>query len=182
MEDLDIGAATENARGASLLKSAEQRRAQREKHLFLDIPSWDGDLIGEYALIEKENMVRIAERMARKMRQDGADATIGDIELIVQACVGLHARDPQTGDRVPIEDEFGIVKFDRIASVLGVEDQIKSNADAVRYLTAERSDDDDDDWTENVTAINRHAAQISRWMRDPSRRSVDLEALLSELA
>lgn len=180
MEDMNIGAAAEQASATSLLKAAEARRAQRETNLFLDIPSWDGDMIGEYRLIPSKEMSKIAESVARKFKQNGNDPAVGDIAVIMHACVGLHMRDPETGKRVPIEDDLGIVGFNRIATVLGKEDDIKSNSDAVRYLTAERADDGS--WEENITAINHHAQRIQRWMRDPSKRTVDIEDLLSELA
>lgn len=172
----------EASRATSLLKSAQKRREERESHLFIDIPSWNGDMVGEYKIIPKDHMMKLAKRVAAKMRTNGNDSTPGDIELIVHSCVGLYVRDPETGDRVPIEDEFGIVDFGRIAEVLGVEDQIQSSSDAVRYLTGERDDDSDEGWSENVEAINQHAQRISRWMRDPSKRTVDLQDLLSELA
>ena len=180
MQDMNLGGASEMAKATSLLQAAEERRAKRETNLFLDVPSWDGDLVAEYKIIPPKEMTLIAERVARKFKQNSNDATIGDIELIIHSCVGLHMLDPDTGKRVAIEDEFGIVGYDRIASVLGKEDEVKSNADAVRYLTAERAEDGS--WEENVTAINQHAQRIQRWMRDPSKRTVDLQELLSELA
>lgn len=179
MEDMDIGGATEKASATSLLEAAEQRRAARERNLFLDVPSWNGDLIAEYRIIPAKEMTAIAERVARQIRNNNVDPSVGDIELIVHANVGLYMRDPESGDRVPIEDDIGHVGYNRIAIELGKEDEIKSNADAVRYLTAERTDDGG--WEENITAINRHAGRIQQWMNDPSRRTVDLGELLAGL-
>ncbi|HEY7414424.1 MAG TPA: hypothetical protein VH593_04470, partial [Ktedonobacteraceae bacterium] len=87
-------------------------------------------------------------------------------------------KDPETGERVPIEDEYGHVGYNRIAAVLGKEDELQSNSDVVRYLMSERNDDGS--WTENIAAISIHANAISRWMRDPSKRGVDLDDLLGE--
>lgn len=175
----DIGTAVNGARGLSLLRQAEKERSEREKSLFLDVPSWDGSLIGEYRLIEKDQLRKLTERQLRRFRSGDRDTVQSDIELIVMACVGLYARDPESGDRVSIEDDFGIVTYDRIAKVLGKENEIKSNSDAVRYLTAER--EENGVWEENTIAIGIHAQSISRWMRDPSKRSFDLEELLGEL-
>ena len=179
---VEVGGSVNGARGVSLLKSAEQRRAQRERSLFLDIPSWDGALIGEYRLIDPDDLKRMQERQIRRARSSGGqiDTVANDIELIVLSCVGLYARDPENGDRVAIEDDAGIVNFGRIAPILGKEDIIRSNADAVRYLTAEGRQDDGT-YIQNDIAISIHASSISRWMRDPSRRSLDIDALLGEL-
>jgi hypothetical protein len=101
-----------------------------------------------------------------------------DITLIVASCVGLYARDPETGERVPIEDEAGHVKYDRICHVLG-HDEITSNREAVKYLMGERAEQGDG-WVHNVVAVSIHADKISKWMQDPSKRTVDLEELLGE--
>lgn len=177
----ELGAGANGARGRSLIQTADKARKSREKSLFLDIPSWDGALIGEYRVIDKNVLDRLTERQLRRVRSGGKiDATLNDIELILTACVGLWARDPESGDRVAIEDDGGIVGFDRIATVLGKEDSIKSAADAVRYLTAEVRNDDGT-WQENSIAIGMHSNTISRYMRDPSKRNVDLDSILGEL-
>jgi hypothetical protein len=99
--------------------------------------------------------------------------------VIVAASVGLYMRDPDTRERVAIDDEYGHVGYDRIAKMLGKDDELRSNADAVRYLMSER--DEDGGWVENNMAISLHANAIGRWMRDPSKRGVDLDELLGEL-
>jgi hypothetical protein len=180
-DDVELGTAVEATRSHALLQAAQKRREKRESHLFLDLPSWNGDMIGEYRLIPKDQFEKLAARVASKLRTNSSDTTAGDIELIVHSCVALYVRDPDSGDRVPIEDEFGVVDYGRIAGVLGVEDEIQNTTDAVRYMTAER-DDEDGSWTENVEAISRHAQRISTWMRDPSKRTVDIQDILSELA
>lgn len=178
--------ALEAAKSLTILQQANKRREKREAHLFLDIPSWGGDLIGEYKIIEKNKITEIAERVATRMRsnqgngQQTLDTTIGDIELIVHSCVGLHVMDPKSGTRIPLEDDLGHVGYGRIADVLGKSDDIESSTDAVRYLTGER-DDETGTWVENAAAIQQHAQRIQRWMRDPSKRTTSLEEALSEL-
>lgn len=178
-----IGTALGNAQSLSLLKDAQRKRQARGHTLFLDVPSWDGDLICEYRVVDPDELRKVAERAFRRSRSNGQSpqAAEGDIDLIVTASVGLYAKDPETGKRVAIEDEFGHVGYNRIAKLLGKEDEIKSNSDAVRYLTGERSDDDEEGWVENVVAISLHSNAISNWMKDPSKQAVDLEALLGEL-
>lgn len=178
--EVPTGDALEQARGVDLLKQAQRKRQERSASLFLPIPSWDELVVGEYRIVDKPKWQEIAERVARRANNGSREGLSNDIELILAACVGLHAVDPESGNRVPIEDDYGIVKYDRIAHVLGVADEIESASDAVRYMMAER-DEETGKWKENIIAIGMHAQSISRWMRDPSKRGVDLEALLGEL-
>jgi hypothetical protein len=176
----DVGGATRDAVADSILQQAAKKRQEREKTLFLDVPTWEGDLICEYEIIPKEELKIMAEKQQRLMRKSSNDDRLGfDLELIARASVGLYAIDPNSGDRVKIEDEFGHVGYDRIAAKLGVEEFVTSNSEAIRYLMGEPRDDGT--WKDNVTAISRHASAIARWMKDPSRRGLDLEELLGEL-
>lgn len=175
-----IGTAVGSAQSLSLLKEAERRRSEREHTLFLDVPSWDGDLVCEYRVVPPDDLKRVAEAAIRRSRNGGkSESAANDVAMIVAAAVGLYVKHPETGERVPVEDEFGHVSYDRIAGVLGKEDDIKSNAEAVRYLMAER--DKEGGWVENIMAMSIHANAIARWTKDTSKRSIDLEELLGEL-
>lgn len=174
-----IDQSADEARGLSLLRQAERKRNQRATSLFLDIPTWDGMLIGEYRVQDPEKLRKMAQTVMRNARNGStAEPGTNDISLIVTSCVGLYARDPDGGDRVPIEDEYGHVGYDRICAVLG-RDEITSNREAVKYLMGER-DEDGDGWVHNVVAVSIHADRISKWMRDPSKSGVDIEELLGE--
>jgi hypothetical protein len=174
-----IGTALGNAQSLSILKDAQKRRQEREHTLFLAVPSWDGDLICEYKVVPPEDLRKIAEGAVRRSRNGKPpEPAANDIAMIVAACVGLYVKDPESGERVAIEDEFGHVGYNRIAKVLGKEDEIKSNADAVRYLMSER--DEQGGWVENIMAISLHANAIGKWTKDPGRQGVDLEELLGE--
>lgn len=176
----EVGEATQDAQSDNLLKRAEKKRAEREKNLFLDIPTWEGDLVCEYEIIPKAEIRIMAENQARLMRSTNKDDRIKfDLELIARAAVGLYAVDPASGDRVKVTDDFGHVGYDRIAAKLKVEDTVKSTFDAIRYLMGEAREDGT--WEDNVIAVSRHAQAISRWMKDPSRRGMDLEDILGEL-
>jgi hypothetical protein len=177
-----VGTALEDASGRSLLKKAQKKRQEREHTLFLDVPSWDGDLVCEYRVVHPDKLKKVAEAAMRRMRNgDQPKPAANDVAMIIAAAVGLYVKDPDTGERVPVEDEFGHVGYDRIAKVLGVEEEIKSNEMAVRYLMAERDDDEEGGWTENVMAMSLHANAIGRWTKDPSKQGIDLEELLGEL-
>lgn len=169
---------TESARSLSILQTAQKERAKRETHLFLDVPSWNGALVAEYRIIDKTILDEMGKRNAARLRAGKFDKVKADIELILRAAVGLWVLDPKSGDRVQLEDEFGHVGYDRITLVLGRND-IDGAQDAVRYVMAERGNDDDS-WVENTVAMGLHAQSITRWMKDPSKRSIDLEDLLGE--
>lgn len=171
----------DSARGLSLLQDAEQRRAEREHSLFLDVPTWNGDLIAEYRVPSPDNLRKLAEAAIRRVRSNNGKNEPGanDVSLIAAANVGLYMKDPETEDRVPIEDEVGHVGYDRIATTLGKDGELQSQFDVIRYMMAERNDDGT--YTQNVLAISMHANAIQRWMRDTSKRGVDLEDLLGEL-
>lgn len=165
---------------ASLLQKAQERRQKREAHLFLDVPTWGGDLIAEYRILNPDEMKRVATTALANnngVKEPGAN----DIALINAMCVGLHVWDSEKEERVPITDEFGHVNYGRIANFLGKSHVIKNSADAVKYVMSERDPDNPDNYIVNLVAISLHAAEIQRWVRDPSKRRVNLEALLGEL-
>lgn len=183
IETATTGSSALQARSLTLLQEAQKRRLEREQSLFLDIPTWGGELVGEYRIVGSKELTLIGERAVRRTKQAKQNGSYvspmqGEIDLIVEANVGLYMRDPESGDRVPIEDEYGHVGFDRIAHVLGVEGEVQGRSDVVKYLMSER--EDDGSFKENVVAIGIHANSISTWMRDPSKRSVDVEDLLGE--
>lgn len=175
----EVGSATEGARSLSILQQAEQRRAQRENNLFLDVPSWNGDLVCEYRVLSKKELVNLAEQQSRLARANNWGQLDADVEFILRAAVGLWLLDPESGDRIKVEDDIGHVSYDRIATVLNVDDEIKTQKEAVKYLMAQRAPDGG--WQENATAVALHAQALSRWMKDPSKRTMDLEELLGEL-
>ena len=177
-----VDTALEEAQSLTLLQDAAKRRQKREHTLFLDVPSWGGDMIAEYRVVPPDELRKVADAAMRRARQANGQIkpAENDVQMIIAACVGLYLKHPETGERVPIEDQYGHVGYDRIAHVLGKDDVIKSNSEAVRYVMAERGTDDDE-WVENVMAMSLHATTLGRWMRDPSKRGVDLEELLGEL-
>lgn len=178
--EIDKPVIEENSQATNLLRQAQERRQKRETHLFLDVPTWDGDLIAEYRILDPDEMRRVAEQTAARMR-NGAEPGSNDIGLISAMCVGLHVLDRETGDRIPITDGFGHVNYARIATYLGKDHILRTTSDAIKYLMSERDPDDEDKYIVNLVAISLHANTVQRWMRDPSKRSVDLEALLGEL-
>lgn len=179
-QDLEgIGTSLDSAQSLTLLQEAQKKRQKRERTLFLDVPSWNGDLIAEYRVVPPEDLRRIAEGALRRARNGRPEPAENDISMIIASCIGLYMKNPEGEGRVALEDEFGIVKYDRIAGLLGKEDEIKDNRTAVRYLMSER--DENGGWTPNVLAISLHANAIAKWTKDPSKNSADVDELLGEL-
>ena len=177
-DQIELGS-TSNA--LTILQKAQEKRQKRESHLFLDVPSWDGDLIAEYRILDPDEMKASADRAMLISRNGGSKPGDNDIQMIISMHVGLHVLDRATGKREAITDEYGHVGFDRIAIYLGKEHLIESQADAVKYLMSERDEKDPDKFVVNIVAITLHANAIQNWMRDTSKRKVDLGALLGEL-
>src|SRR4051812_46786905 len=89
LEDLDTS--LDGVQSLSLLKEAQRRRQERERTLFLDVPSWDGDMICEYRVVPPEELRRIAERTMRRVRNSHGDSgSTNDIDIIIAASVGLY--------------------------------------------------------------------------------------------
>jgi hypothetical protein len=137
-------------------------------------------MVAEYRVLGGKEIDQIAEQAARRMKSGNGDSLQSDIDLIARANLGLYMIDPESGDRVPLEDEYGVVGYNRVAVKLGMERELDSNAKVIKYLTGERKEDGSG-WQENQTAITMHANSIARWMRDPSKTNRSLEDILGEL-
>src|SRR4051794_41973733 len=105
----ELGKSLDSAQGLTLLKEAQQRRQARERTLFLDVPSWDGDLVCEYRVMDPEDLRKIAERQMRRARNNGSklDPIANDIALIVAAAAGLYGKQHKNGGRVANKGEVG---------------------------------------------------------------------------
>jgi hypothetical protein len=172
-EDLGLRpeSAAEEARGTSLLREAERRREQASANLFIEVPSWGGDLIAEYRVVERQRLEQLITKIQREQRNgsNSGQRTAADIDLLVEANVGLYAfdadaaaaADDEAAGRVPIADEMGTVTYGRIGPVLGRE--FRSVREAVLYLMKD-----------NGVAISAHASVVARWMRDPSKTAATL--------
>jgi len=165
--------AAEEARGISLLRQAAKRRDEDKGILYLDVPTWGGDLQGAYNVVDRsrlEVLIRKAQNLSRN--GDATNArTRADIDVILEANVGMYSLDPDApGEeeerRVAIEDEFGVVTWDRFGDILRrirPEEAPPASAKNSKYavvLAAMRN---------NGVAVSAHALYIARWMRDPSK-------------
>src|SRR3954468_24834280 len=132
----------ETSRAANLLQKAQERRQKRETHLYLDVPTWDGDLVAEYRILDPDEMRMLADQTAARLRQGDAEPGSNDMDLLNAMCVGLHVFDREETKLEPIIDDFGIVNFTRIDKFLGKQHILKTAFDAIKYLMSERDPDD----------------------------------------
>jgi hypothetical protein len=180
------GAATtavEEAKGISLLREAEQRRDEASDSLFLDVPSWGGDLVAEYRMVDRGRLEKMARRIMQEARNGNQSTarTAADIDLILAANVGLYARDPdgdpdaQDGGRVPLLFDGSPSVYGNINEILHKDKYVNSARSAVMYLFAKPAEKDGPPGDAGVP-ISAHALTIARWMRDPSKTPAELEA------
>lgn len=174
------GIAAEDASPESLLQKADKRRKQRSDHLFLDIPSWDGDLIGEYSPVARkvlEAMIRKSMQEAKRSGGASTDARVrADVDIIQRACCGLWIRDDDGEDSTTLHLAGGDTvqakqimangipaTFATVNQIIGKPD-INSSLEIILYLFG-----GDKPGGDPGVPISAHAMVIARYMRDPSR-------------
>lgn len=147
----DDDTAPQPAPGSLLARIRERRDAlAQDERLDLPIPSWGGDLVATYRVMERRQVEKLAGRAKSK-----AGASDADTDFLIRACAGVQYRD-ESGDLVPLVDDGGPVRFDsRLAALLGVE--ADTARDLVRYL-----------FRDNAIAIGTHTARVVEWMTDTS--------------
>jgi hypothetical protein len=147
--DLEIPPADRPAGPTSILARIKADRDARStsEHVDLPIPTWNGDLVARYVVIER----RAVEKLA-----DPKLAGTADLDFLIRACHGVFMRD-DNGDMIALADDAGPVRFDaRLAMLLGIE--ATTGRDVVQYL-----------FRANALAIGAHAAKVADWMQDTSQ-------------
>jgi hypothetical protein len=165
----------EEALGDSILSEAQKEREQAADQLFLDIPSWDGALVGCYRDVGRKSLQKLARKAISASRKGDDNSVLQtDIDLIWQANVGVYVHkadlDESTpgavrdrhNDRwlVPLTNDFGTVTFKMIGDKLGRD--FKGSTDTILYLFAK-------DGGDAGIPIGAHSTTIARWLKDPSK-------------
>lgn len=174
--------AVEEAKGVSLLRKAAERREKRVHAAFIDVPSWDGDLIAEYQVVNRGKLETMARKISAESKggNESSLRTAADIDFIVEACVGLYAYDPE-GDseearRVAITDDLGKVPYTRFGDILvriaGEGRTVTHAPRTAREVVLKTFAKDNED---PAVPISAHAMMIARWMRDPSKAPTTLD-------
>lgn len=156
--------AAEEAAGLSILRRAQEKRKSQTDELDLDIPSWDGVLVGHYKVVDRKKLMDDAkEILGRSRRNDANTAIESDIKFLLRAIVGFSVRDPDTSTLIRLRDEH---EFDigvrELPRHLEMDENVSTPDDVILYL-----------FKNNGVAIGAHAMQVARWMRDPSKGADD---------
>lgn len=135
-----------------------QIRAERDalagaEYLDLPIPTWNGDLVARYQVIERRQAERLQQQFAKA--KGGGDS---DLDFIIRACVSIWMPDAD-GTLVRVETDDGRpVRYDgQLAQLLGLDDPQMTARQIVGYL-----------FRENQIAISAHANRVATWMQDTS--------------
>lgn len=164
---LDNGAVTdrsavEEAAGQSLIERAQARRdaAGAERVLYLDIPDWDGDLVGKYRVVDRGEIEKMARAAAAAMRDGSRSSarTEADINFILKANVSLCARDPEKDPGESGHDDLVDlgVEIGQCGQKFG--QTFRNSHEALLYL-----------FGSNAVAIGSHGQKLAQWMQDPSK-------------
>ena len=151
--------AVEEAAGLSILRRAQAERELATDELALDIPSWDGALIGHYQIVDRKKLSEDAQKILKRVKGNDPNAAIeSDIKFLLRSLVAFSVRDPDTGQVIRLQDDHGFdISIQELPSQLGIED-VHTPDDVVLYL-----------FKNNGVALGAHAMQVARWMRDPSK-------------
>jgi hypothetical protein len=145
-------------RASSVLGQISKRREERSENeeLLLPIPTWGGDLVGNYRLIDQTEL----ERIANRVRSGRPDPT-ADKDFLAKSCYAILIRDPESGQLQQLEDESGMpVAYSmRLAQALGLDPE---QYDTARKLIGHL-------FQNNQLAVAGHAGKIIQWMQDTSQ-------------
>lgn len=136
----------------SLIDRVRARREERvaDEHLDLPVPTWGGELVARFRVVDSVIFERIAKRLQSGKTDTGADA-----DFLCAACAGVFVRD----DDGPLEAvlcDGKPVAFDKgLADVLGVE--VERAREVVYYLVKD-----------NQLALSLFAVKVINWMQDTS--------------
>jgi hypothetical protein len=135
----------------SLLARIKARRETlvADETLDLPIPTWGGDLVARYRVLDRKEIETLTTR-------NGKPTATADLDFLIRSCVGISMRDDE-GELVALIDQTGPVRFDaRLAGMLDID--AMTARDVVQYL-----------FRANAVAVGAHAQKIAEWMQDTSQ-------------
>lgn len=164
--DPDATAADVAGGGGSVLDRIKKRRTNTVDTLWIDVPSWGGDLKAEYKVLDPDEIQKMIRRVqARQRKGEGQkyDST-PDIDFLVKACIGVKAVDLETDEEQVLTSGFTM----DLVGMLDPKDEdenpitIKDPRGLVAYLVKY-----------NGIALAAHAQKIARWMQDTAKSVED---------
>jgi hypothetical protein len=153
----DPGNAATGSTAADRLRARHQR-LQQAHHEDIDVPGYDGDLVGRYKIIPPDELRKRARLIAKVPPEQRSE--IAAIDQIIAACDSLWSRgdDGQLESLLPDDDTP--VRYDqRLAGILGID------SDKPRQIVREVFTVDGD---LNLPALEQHANDIGLWIKDVS--------------
>lgn len=143
----------------SLLGRLKAQREERlaDEHLDLPIPSWEGNLVGRYRVLRRDEMNRIWGGTRPGSRQPGQRNPNSDRDFIAAACQAILARDEE-GNLITLLEDSGVPMTygEALAGQLGIDAQ--GAREVIGYV-----------FGDNELAISAHGLKIFEWMQDTSR-------------
>lgn len=146
-------------RGRSLLDRIKSRRSETDDTLRLPVPSWNGELIAEYKVLDRTDIENMVKRIrARQSGQAGVkakpDSVGADCDFLIKACGGIIAHDNETDEEEVLTNGFN----SELTALLGNPDGVETARDLVLYLLKN-----------NTVALASHSMKVARWMEDTSK-------------
>jgi hypothetical protein len=123
--------AAEEAAGLSILRRAQERRKEQTDELDLDIPSWDGALVGHYQVVDRTTLQGDAQKILKRKGDQSQSAIESDIKFLLRATVAFSVRDPDDGKLIRLQDEH---EFDigvrELPRYLEIQDEVSNSGHA----------------------------------------------------
>ena len=136
----------------SVIDRVRARRDERiaDEHLDLPVPTWGGELVARFTVVDTDVLERITKRLQAGKADPGADA-----DFLVAACTGVFVREDD-GPLEAVTHDGQPVAFDkRLAVVLGID--AERAREVVDYLVKG-----------NRLALGSLAVRVLNWMQDTS--------------
>lgn len=161
MNEIDKNPEDVASGGGSLIEQINARRAERlqDETLRLAIPTWDGEVMAKYRVLEIEDVEKL--QRTRQMEKDKRKAKKVDSDFISKACVGVFAVTGYDDDGEPILERISRGFDKALAEALG-----KTGLETSRQVI-------DHMFNGNDIAISAHALRIGNWMQDTSQNVGD---------
>lgn len=157
--DQEPAPATNDGSVAGQLR-ARFRALQDEHHVDVDVPGFNGLLVGRYGLMPQDRIEARAKAIERVPKAQ--QPLTASMDLIIESCISLWFREDEV--LRPLDADDDTIRYDhRLANVLGITVDANTTArDILRRVFTVNG-------TLNTAAIMSHANEIGAWMENVSR-------------
>lgn len=151
----------------SALDRIVKRRQDRVEILNIDIPSWDGDLIACYQVLNRSELEKMIRVIRARARSNGANAGgEADLDFLIKACVEVKGYDQEKDVKFHISDGYDMDLADKITlyDEFGQEIEVHNPRELVASIMGK---------TDASIALAAHSVKVARWMQDTSKSVED---------